>query len=202
MTTLEDLSSSLPKPWLVINAASVNAGPGGGGVSSAVWSQIASKSVIGSLTPQSITSGAAAVGSLVLPPLPIGAVVRMTLSGNLGLDAGLNCQFAPYINGAIASTAFTQAAGGSGVATTGVAQIHVLLTVRAAGLAAISLLWNSGGSAGPTVVLQGSCSNSGFAFNPALLTNTLDVFAQFSGTGSSTNFVTQIGLLEITYPNL
>lgn len=105
---LKEFTSPLPKPWLVINAASVHTGPGGGGAASTtVYSQIAANSASNYTGNRSISGNAAATGSLTIPPLPVGAVIRMRANIGYNLTSGSSNLFL-FLNGAsIAQVQFT-----------------------------------------------------------------------------------------------
>jgi len=76
---LKEFTSPLPKPWLNINANSVNTG--GGPVSTTAYSMLGSTLIANTAVRSSLSSNTAATGSLTIGPLPVGAIVRLSASG-------------------------------------------------------------------------------------------------------------------------
>ena len=99
---LKEFTSPLPKPWLNINANSVHVGPGEGSANSTVYSKFG-VTTIGNTTALSPLSGgnAAAIGSRVLPALPVGASIRMECAGEVtATPATTSVEFFLLVNGA------------------------------------------------------------------------------------------------------
>lgn len=101
---LQALNTGTPatKVWLnpvvnVLTANSVVSGPGSGPVTVGQYSQTSSV-VVSNTVLGSISAGATHVGSLTIPPLPLGAVVKMTAYGVTSTTTA-SANFALYIDG-------------------------------------------------------------------------------------------------------
>jgi hypothetical protein len=104
MSNLAQVTSGTPqvKPWLDINAGtisafSINAGPALGPVTTGQYSQTSSV-VVSNTVLGSISAGATHVGSLTIPPLPKGTIVKMTAYGVTSTTTA-SANYALYIDG-------------------------------------------------------------------------------------------------------
>jgi len=104
---LKEFTSPLPKPWLNINANSVNVGPNSGGASSCVYSQIGTTITPNVTTLSSLSSNSAAKGSLTIGPLPIGGTIRLRAAGVIRYTgaSGSTLSIALIVNGVQCATA-------------------------------------------------------------------------------------------------
>lgn len=184
---LKEFNSPLPKPWLNINANSVHVGPGGGGVSAVQYSQLSTVTVTNTVGPSSLSAGSTAIGSLTLPPLPIGSIVKLTAIGFSSLSAGNSENFALYVNGVnVTGTTGMSSFTGSNIGT----EIQAYLAVRPSGMAVPSLFVQAGASSGFTgVSAQGGQLGVPFAYSNALATNTIDLQVNFNVAAVTNSFI-------------
>lgn len=194
---LQEFNSPLPKPWLNINANSVHVGPSGGGVSSSQYDQLTTKTVVNTTAATSLSSGTTAQGSLTLPALPAGAVVKLTATGVMVIPAGQSSNFFLYINGSsVLGTAIS-----SITVTNSGAKVEAFLAIRAGFVAPslFALIGNDSGSAGAGAV--GGAAILPAAFDNTLATNTVDLRVQHSAASGSQSFACTTFFAELVNAN-
>lgn len=168
-----------PKPWLNINANSVHVGPGGGGASTTAYSQFANVSASNYTGQRSISANAAHSGSLTIPPLPIGAVIRMRANIGLNLQTS-GCTPRLMLNGAeISRVSFS-----SPTVLSGQASFDAEITILPSSLCKPTFYINPTdlGLASDDPSVTGTP-----AFNNAA-SNTLDFTIDFSVANANNNF--------------
>ncbi len=174
---LKEFSDPLPKPWLNINANSVHVGPGAGAAQASQFTMLGSWSVSNVLV-GSITGTAASTGSLRIPPLPVGATVRVKAYGSGAFTAttfGVSLVVDTVPVSGVASLAGTIPAVGS--------LIEAILTVRP-GAQATACVWLVMGTQPP------ACSAPApFAYDNTRAHN-FDVLANFGVAAPGNNFLT------------
>jgi hypothetical protein len=136
----QTLTAPLPKPflaqplsWPVINANVINAGPLPGPVVVSQYSQTSSTFVVNTNL-GSLTAGATSVGSLTIPPLPVGSVVKITAFGEAAANND-SVNYALYID---AKQATSPTAIGIFTGTNGVV-INSYITIKSPTTASIIL---------------------------------------------------------------
>lgn len=186
------------KPWLVINASHIHVGPGDGPVSAAQYSQTSIVDVANTLGPVSITAGATHTGTLVIPPLPVGSVVRFTASGKVNTTpANAVCNFGILIDGLEKTGPTSISTGGNAIS--GFAEIKASVTVYPSANAVAFISVSEINSVGP---------GSGFSLlqtNQFSYDNTaahaFDLAAYFSTASAGNNFAAYQVLCELVNAN-
>lgn len=167
---LKEFSSPLPKPWLNINANSVHVGPGGGGtsnpVSTTAYSQTGLTTISNTNAIRSLSSNAAATGSLTIGPLPVGAVVHMKAYTGLTYNHTVGGGLTFYVN----------VNGSQAITTSNTVQIQQDLNTTLVFEADITVLPSSLAQGSLTATIAGFGSTIGASSNFALPANQANVF--------------------------
>ena len=206
---LDEFTSPRPKPWLRINGDSadfrfvtgdaVHVGPGFGGASAAQYSMTSSTTALDVSGPVSVTAGAAHTGTLRIPPLPLGAVVRITAGGLTNTaQAGDVCNFGLTIDG-IEATGQTHISTGGGAIGTAGTEVRSSLTIVEGGAAVASISvseWSSVGPGGGNTTLQ----TAQFDYD-ASVPHVFDIAVYFSRAAPGNNFTCYSCLCELVNAN-
>lgn len=179
------------KEWLNPICGTVTGGviKGGPSLGPAVYSQYSQTSTItvSNTVLGSLTDTATFVGSLTIPPLSVGTVVKIAASGAGSSNVGDSINFALYIDGKQATTPTTFGANyGTNVAT----QINANVTI---------------GSASPSanfmVVASGHSPNGNFqptiTWNRAI-SHQIDIFMNANAADPSNGFVCSSFVVELS----
>lgn len=193
-----------PKPWLNIAADgiladSVHVGPGYGGASAAQYSQTSFVAVSNTTGPVSITAGATHTGSLTIPPLPVGAVVRITATGRTNTVALNNvCNFGIFIDGLPLTgptNIDTQGNAISGAGTEVRAALTVYPSSGAVAFIAVSEVNSIGPGAGFTQI-----QTTPFPYDSSL-PHAFDLQAYFNAADPGNNFTAYSVVCELVNAN-
>lgn len=192
-----------PKPWLSIYAKglladSIHVGPGYGPVSAAQYSQTSVVEVINTTGPTSITAGGTHTGTLVVPPLPVGSIVRLTASGKVNTAIALDtCNFGVFIDGLPKTGPTNISTQGNAIA--GAAEVRATVTIYPAGAAVAFITVSEINLVGP---------GAGFTLlqtNPFTYDNTVshtfDLDAYFNRADPGNNFAAYSVLCELVNAN-
>ena len=181
------LTAPLPKPFLsaplswptidahIINADIINAGPSAGPVVTSQYSQTSTNFVVNTIL-GSLTDGATSIGSLTIPPLPLGSVVKITAFGEAAASSA-SVNYALYID-AKQSTAPTSIGAFTG--TNGVV-IDSFITIKTASTASLML----------RATMDPSNVGSNFQVTApydSTISHQIDIFANISAASANNSF--------------
>ena len=198
---LDEFTSGPPsvKPWLRINASHINVGPGDGCVSAAQYSQTSFVAVANTLGPSSITLGASHTGSLTVPPLPVGAVVRITATGRTNTSAANSvCNFGLAVDGGSKTGPTNISTQGDAISGAGT-EVRAALTVYPSGGAVAFISVTEVNSVGPA---QGftQIQTTPFPYDNAL-PHAFDIQAYFNVADPGNNFTAYSVVCELINAN-
>jgi hypothetical protein len=179
------------KPWLNITANSITAlsvsgGPSLAPLTSGQYSQTSTVTVSNTLL-ASLSAGSTAVGSLTIPPLPVGSVVKIAASGAGGSTVGGSINYALYVDGKQATTTTTFGANyGTNVATQINANVTIGSATASANFMVVASTHSSNGNFQPTITWDRTISH------------TIDIFMIASAADPSNGFVCSSFVVELS----
>ncbi len=172
-----------------VEAKSIHSGPNNGPVSTCQYSQLSGVAVSNALS-GSLSSGATFTGSLSLPPLPVGSVVKIVALGSASALVGVFLNFALYVNG----SSVLPISGAVGAISNLGTKLEAYIVIKSSTVASLYFASNISG------VIPNSQQTATFIYDSES-SNSIDLFVNFSAANILNAFLCTSFFVELSNAN-